>query len=235
MNKKIILFDLDGTLLPMDEDVFTKYYFKMLAQKVAPLGYAPDKLVEAIWLGVHAMATNDGSCTNEDCFWKCFSDLFGKHVYEHIPVFESFYQNEFQAAKAVCGRNEKAIALVHSLKEKGYRIALATNPVFPAIATYSRIAWAGLKPDDFEYITTYENSCHGKPNPDYYQEVLDKLQVAAEDCIMIGNNVEEDMIAETLGMDVFLLTDCLINRKQKETDQYPQGDFDSLTEYLLGK
>ena len=32
---KAVLFDLDGTLLPMDQDLFTKTYFKLLAKKNA--------------------------------------------------------------------------------------------------------------------------------------------------------------------------------------------------------
>lgn len=35
----MVMFDLDGTLLPMDMDEFTTGYFKMLAAKVAPRGY----------------------------------------------------------------------------------------------------------------------------------------------------------------------------------------------------
>jgi hypothetical protein len=46
-----ILFDLDGTLLPMDNEAFTKGYFKLLAAKLAPHGYEPKQLVDAIWAG----------------------------------------------------------------------------------------------------------------------------------------------------------------------------------------
>ena len=38
---KTVLFDLDGTLLPMDQDNFVKAYFKNLAIKLAPHGYDP--------------------------------------------------------------------------------------------------------------------------------------------------------------------------------------------------
>ena len=36
---KTILFDLDGTLLPMDQDAFVKYYMGLFAQKMAPHGF----------------------------------------------------------------------------------------------------------------------------------------------------------------------------------------------------
>ena len=38
---KTILFDLDGTLLPMDQDAFTKAYFKSLSEYLLPFGYEP--------------------------------------------------------------------------------------------------------------------------------------------------------------------------------------------------
>ena len=44
---KAVLFDLDGTLLPMDEEKFTKGYFGMLCQKLAPFGYDSEELVNA--------------------------------------------------------------------------------------------------------------------------------------------------------------------------------------------
>ena len=53
-----------------------------------------------------------------------------------------------------------------------------------------------------------------------------------EDCLMVGNDVGEDMIAATLGMKVFLLTDCLINQSGKDIGQYPHGGFDELKGYV---
>ena len=49
---------------------------------------------------------------------------------------------------------------------------------------------------------------------------------------MVGNDVGEDMIARDLGMQVFLLTDCLINRKEKDISVYPNGSFDELMDYI---
>lgn len=46
---KNILFDLDGTLLPMDMEKFTHGYFKRLVAKAAPRGYEPEKLIKSVW------------------------------------------------------------------------------------------------------------------------------------------------------------------------------------------
>ncbi len=228
----MILFDLDGTLLPMDQDIFVKTYFGMLAKKLAPYGYEADALIPAIWKGTSAMVKNNGEQYNEEVFWSTFCEIFGEKARKDIGVFEEFYQNEFNAAKSVCQCNELAAEVVCELKEKGFRIALATNPLFPAIATVNRIGWAGLTPDSFEYISTYENSKYTKPNPNYYLEIIEKLGVQAEDCLMVGNSVSEDMVAKELGMKVFLLTDCLINEDNIDISQYPNGNFTDLRKYI---
>ena len=229
---KAILFDLDGTLLPMDQDLFVKTYFKLLAVKLAPYGYDPKQLIDAIWGGTAAMVKNNGSCSNEDAFWTFFTGIFGKQALEHLPVFEDFYANEFQGAQAVCSQIPQAAEAINLVKAKGFCVALATNPIFPAIATRSRIRWAGLTPEDFELYTTYENSRFCKPNPAYYQDILAQMDLRPEECLMVGNDVTEDMIARKLGMQVFLLTDCMINKNNEDISAYPHGGFPELLEYI---
>lgn len=227
-----ILFDLDGTLLPMDQNVFTKAYFKLLAKKLAPHGYNERNLVDAIWAGTAAMVQNDGSCTNEEAFWNSFADQLGEQVLLDRPLFDEYYRVEFQQVAPVCGFTPEAKKTVSELKRRGYRIALATNPIFPAIATESRIRWAGLDPDDFELYTTYENTCYCKPNLNYYRDLQKRLGCPAERCLMVGNDVEEDMVAEAIGMQVFLLNGCIINRKGRDVSRFAQGNFEELLCYL---
>ena len=213
-----VLFDLDGTLLPMDNEEFTKAYFKLLAKKLVPYGYEAGQL--------------DGSQSNEDAFWEKFASICGEKVLADKPLFDEFYLKEFQEAKEICGRNPKAALTVQRAKEMGLRVALATNPIFPKVATESRIRWAGLEPEDFELYTSYENIGYCKPNPDYYREIVKRLGVEPEQCLMVGNDVSEDMVAETVGMKVFLLTDCLINKEQKDINQYRRGSFDQILKRL---
>lgn len=229
---KTVLFDLDGTLLPMDQDNFVKVYFKNLAVKLAPHGYDPQKLIEGIWAGTGAMVANDGKRLNEQVFWDKFAKIFGDRVYGDKDKFEEFYRNDFAKAREVCGFNPLAAEVVHRLKDKGVRVVLATNPIFPAIATEQRIRWAGLEPSDFELYTTYENIGYCKPNLSYYKEILDRIGCKPEEALMVGNDVSEDMIASKLGMQVFLITDCLINKHNEDINNYPNGDFNKLMEFV---
>ena len=232
MDINTILFDLDGTLLPMDQEKFVNGYFKMLAAKLAPYGYEPQQLINAILAGIEAMIKNDGSQLNEDAFWKRFVEIYGDKVLADKPVFEDFYKNEFQDARSFCGFNPKAAETVRLLKDKGYRVVLATNPQFPSIATESRIRWAGLEPSEFDLYTTYENTSYCKPNLDYYRDILKRIDCRPEECLMVGNDVGEDMVVEALGLQVFLLTDCLINTQKKDITAYPHGSFEQLLSML---
>lgn len=232
MDKKMVLFDLDGTLLPMDNDYFTEKYFVLLCKKLVPYGYEPKKLIASIWQGTKAMVLNDGSKTNEEAFWEEYASIYGKESLKHKPVLEEFYTVDFNQAKEYCGFNPLARKVIDLLKSQGKRIALATNPIFPKKATELRIGWAGLKPDDFEYITAYENSSYCKPNLDYYKDLCKKLGVEPSQCLMVGNDVNEDMIAQDLGMEVFLITDFLINKSNKDISKYNRGNFSDLIDYL---
>lgn len=232
MSIQTILFDLDGTLLPMDQEQFVRAYFGRLAAKLAPHGYESEKLIKAIWSGTAAMVKNDGSKTNEAAFWDHFAGIYGERARNDEPIFAEFYHSDFQQVQQACGFNPRAAQTIAKLKEMGFTLALATNPIFPAIATESRMRWAGLDQNDFVHYTTYENSSFCKPNPDYYRDVLARIGAAPQDCLMVGNDVTEDMVAAELGMKVFLLTDCLINKQGKDISAYPHGSFDALLDYI---
>ena len=230
-----ILFDLDGTLLPMNQDLFVKVYFKGLASRLAPHGYEANVLIDSIWKGTAAMVQNDGTCTNEETFWNYFASIFGEGARNDELKFREFYETDFQNVRKVCGYTPAAREIIDLVKAKGYRVVLATNPIFPAIATESRIRWAGLNPTDFEYYTTYENSTCCKPNPAYYTEILNKLGLQPEECVMIGNDTVEDTAALKAGISqVFLLTDCIINKDSQDISCYPQGGFVELKAFLQG-
>ena len=146
---KAVLFDLDGTLLPMDEKIFIKDYFSALIKKISPHGYDPDQLVSGVWKATKSMMTNNGENFNEHVFWEDFSKIMGEEILEHMPLFEDFYNNDFDLLSTSCGYNPKSKEVVEKVKSMGYRTVLATNPVFPKTATEKRLKWICLSPQDF--------------------------------------------------------------------------------------
>lgn len=62
---KTVLFDLDGTLLPMNQDVFVKDYFSRLCEYLSPVGFEGEKLVRSIWQSLRKMSEDSSDKTNE--------------------------------------------------------------------------------------------------------------------------------------------------------------------------
>ena len=230
---KAVLFDLDGTLLPMDQATFMKDYFGRLMRRLAPLGYTPEVFLAAMKAGITAMTVNDGSRTNEEAYWEAYAASSGRALNEELPVLDAFYNVEFDEVAAVCGRNPKAAELVHSLKAKGIRVILATNPIFPTTAIEARLSWIGLTPDLFDDVTYYSTCRYSKPNPNYFTEILEKHGLKPEECVMVGNNVSEDILpTAALGIRNILVTDCLITEQDLPLDGFDTCTFAELKDKI---
>lgn len=221
-----LMFDLDGTLLPMDLEDFTNTYFSLLAKKAAPYGYEPKALVAAVWKGTKAMIINDGSRPNDQRFWEVFAGELGEKILELRPVFDRFYAGEFNGAKTAVRENPLAKRAVEAAKRAGYTVILATNPLFPLVGVATRLNWLGLSPEDFSHVTCYENCSYCKPNPMYYTQILERAGKRPEECLMIGNDVREDAIAAgKAGLSAYLITDCLENAGNDDISAVPNGSF----------
>ncbi|MBE6528830.1 MAG: HAD family hydrolase [Thermoplasmata archaeon] len=229
---KAVFFDLDGTLLPMDQDKFTEYYLPSLVKKLAPYGYEPKKFVKAVMDGLVKMLGNDGSCTNQEAFWKHFTSVFGPESRRNEKDFLDYYANEFNDAIIMCRPTPLADELVKMVKASGRMAVLATNPIFPQVATLNRIRWAGMDVNDFDAYTTYEDVGYCKPSAGYFNYLLDKLNLKPEECIMVGNDAGEDTAAVDMGMKFFLVDTDLINRKGKDISIYPHGSLEDFRDYL---
>lgn len=229
MKLSAILFDLDGTLLPMDNDYFTEYYFTFLARAAYAWGYHDrDALIAAIWKGVAAMVKNDGSRSNAAAFWERFREITGRSDPEDESRFNQFYATEFNKAAAAAFPTPLAREAVRIAREKADHVILATNPIFPRSADETRLSWLGLSCRDFDLVTDYENCCFSKPNPEYYRQIIRDFRLDPARCLMIGNDADEDMLAASRAeLPVFLLTDHLINRQGREVD-CPNGSYEDM-------
>ena len=128
-------------------------------------------------------------------------------------MIDEFYRQDFDRLQKETCTAAAAAQAVKAVKEAGRTAVLATNPLFPRLAVEKRVAWAGIAIEEFSHITTYESEYYCKPDVRYYQDVLNRQGVLPEECLMVGNDVEEDLVAGTIGVQTVLVTDCLINTK----------------------
>ena len=234
MRPKAILFDMDGTLLPMDQNVFMKQYFGEMAKVLSPLGLAPEAVAPTIWAGTKAMMKNTGKTTNDEVFWQVFTQVSGLDAAPFRPAADAFYSNQFHRARAATAENPLAVEAVRVAREKAEKVVLATNPLFPMVGQKSRMGWVGLKPEDFDLVTAYETDSFCKPNPAYFLDVCRRIGVEPEQCVMIGNDETEDMAAATAAgiKTCFLITDCRIPGEAGWNG--PQGTFMEMLDWLQG-
>lgn len=231
--KKLIMTDLDCTLLPMDQDAYIQIYVNAIAKLFYEHGFDGKKIAKATMQSAYAMGKNDGSRTNAEVFEEAFKTLAGENAQQAIDLFPSVYEEPYNAIKAVTRVNEHAGEIVKLMREKAEFVVVATQPMFPLEAVEKRLSWTNLSTDMFDDITVYDNCTFSKPSTGYYKEIMDKFGATAETTVMFGNDVNEDILpCKELGIETFLLTDGLINVKNHDISDLKKGNYLDMIEYL---
>ncbi len=229
--RKAVFFDLDGTLLPLDMDMFTRLYFEAIEESGIMRQIDPVRGQPIFHKAIYAMLANDGHATNRDVFNAVIDQLSDIGSARLLELMNGFYNGGYKRLRESALRKEHVPEIIGILMEKGYRLILSTNPLFPAVATDQRVEWAGLRPEDFEYISYYDNSSYCKPHLGYYREILCKTGLNADECYMVGNDVREDMCAVELGFKGFLVTDHLLGDLSQALECI-QGDYTVLLDFV---
>jgi HAD superfamily hydrolase (TIGR01549 family) len=189
-----IFVDYDGTLVKNSEEKFMKTYFSILSRKVKlPIEKIFNLVMDSIY---EITKIEDPSKNLFERFLESISKKTGKSKDYWYNIFLDFYKNEFDELRKIIKVNKK---LTNFIKNSNYKFIFASNPLFPEIAVKKRIDFANLSPENFFYIATMENSHYAKPNPKFFAEILEKIGVAADKCLMIGDT-ENDKASEKVGI-----------------------------------
>ncbi len=198
---KAFLFDLDGTLLLSDEEIFYNRYFELVGQEFKDMVNSKE-LIDAIQEIIENMIFDGEDENNYQRFMGKISQKFGKKALEFEKRFDTFYSNNFKLLKPLTKPNDRLINHMRALH--GVKV-LATNPIFPEIAIKERMKWAALDDNDFALVTFMENSHYLKPNPKYFLEICEKIKVDPQNCTMMGNDPKLDGACEKVGIKFVLV------------------------------
>jgi HAD superfamily hydrolase (TIGR01549 family) len=202
-----ILFDLDGTLLQIDINELIGDYFSALAPVIAPILGVDEKTAMAlVGGGVEAMIEpHEG--TNQEVFDAFLREHTGVDLGEEANrrTIEDFYREVFPTLQGSARPVEGAREAIEATQSRGLPIAIATHPIFPALATKARLEWAGLGDLDLPVVSSYENSSSTKPHPSYFEEMAQRIGVDPPNCVMIGDDPVLDMSAAQTGMMTFFV------------------------------
>lgn len=227
------LFDLDGTLVDIDFNVFIKAYYDLLVEKLVEklkVVYSPEIFLNALDKGVIAMMKNDGEKTNQEIFFEEFEKQMGGVDKKTYKLFESFYENDFPKLKKFAKKVPKARESLLKIKKSGRKVVIATNPVFPKRAVEHRLNWAGVLDIDFDLITTYEHMSSCKPSKKYYCEILSRIGSSPQKSLMIGDDPQLDGGAGQLGMDVVIIGS---NLAENDGDYLKIDSFQEFARFIL--
>lgn len=147
-------------------------------------------------------------------------------------MIDQFYEHDFRCLQDGITADDNARAAVDWAFRHGCEVVIATNPIFPEKATRERLRWAGVGDFPYRLVTTYENMHFCKPRLEYYQEILERIGHRPEECLMVGNDVEEDLVAAELGLKTYLVTDFLLNPNRREYFTNFEGTLSDLAGFM---
>jgi FMN phosphatase YigB (HAD superfamily) len=226
-----LLLDLDDTLLNTNLQAFIPAYFQALSKELAPHA-APDVMLRALLMGTHLMNESDD-------FSRTLREVFDAEFYAQLnisrgeiePAIENFYDNVFSNLGSLTTQIPDAKKFVDWAIAKGYRVAIATDPLFPRKATYHRVRWAGFDPEQFEIISSYECFHFSKTHPAYYAEVLGRMGWPEGPVLMAGNDLERDIApSKKLGLATFHVD--VESASSLGKDAQPRGTLSDLIQWL---
>ena len=182
-NKKLIIFDMDGTLVDSSVTI------------VNAINHVRSKLkLEVLERDLILTKVNDPELNPALFFYE--AETFSS---EHETWFSEYYTNNHEKELELYKGINK---LLKELREKGYKLAIATN-------AYRGSTLESLKHlkvlNYFESIACYDDVGRGKPAPDMLEKNLKDLKVKASDAIFIGDSERDLMAAKSLNMDYIMI------------------------------
>ena len=210
-----LLIDLDDTLLPHSTERFLPEYLNALSDHLSDL--APQEKVQKLLLLAtdEAMKNEDPAVTIKQAFDENFYPKLGTTHDQLQNSLQDFYTNIHPSLSPISKPKPDIVNFLDNCLQKGFNIAIATNPIFPQIATYQRLRWAGLAPEEYPFalISTYENFHFSKPSPAYYMELLAQLGWPDSQIVMVGDAQEMDILpAKQIGLSTYWVTDDYTKR-----------------------
>jgi len=183
MKKRLVIFDMDGTLV--DSSVTIANAINHVRHNLGLPLMEPDIIIEKI---------NDHNLNPAQYFYE--TDHFEG---QHETWFSEYYtQNHDKELLLYDGIREMLIAL----KEKGVKLAVATNAYRGStIESLMHLGIFGL----FDTIACYDDVKRGKPYPDMLFKILNSLVLLPQEALFVGDGSRDEMAAQKAEIEYMMV------------------------------
>lgn len=227
-----VLFDLDGTLVDVDMQRFIPAYLRRLSARLGS-HVEPQRTMRTLQGAVMTMlGGTDGERSLEELLRTILAEQLQLDWDVYQDALTDYCRHELEELRPLVHPHPLAREMVEACLARGWRVALATNPIFPRAVVDARLAWGGLDDLPFQPVTTYENSRHCKPHLGFFTDLLDTLDLPPHACLMVGNDTLQDLAAGQIGLPTCLLTTWLIDRGSPAFTADWEGPHQALLEQL---
>ena len=229
-NKKVIIFDLDGTLVD-SVNMFNEIYAVLVKEATGKV-IDTDQIQED-WDNF-AHQNIQGDLYNN--FLIYLDKKYSIEMHD-IEILRKIYKNiEYKYLTEKIEYKKYAKDVIFKLKDKGYILVLATLSPKSVLDIYNNINQKLISQfkiyDVFDLILTYDDVKEKKPNPEIYLTVLEKLNVSKEICLILEDSLEGVEAANNAGIEVLNIVDKNMYKTQSSIDKLSTYKIKNLNELL---
>ena len=180
MKKTTVVFDLDGTLLDTLKDLAEAVNYALRKQGM------PQRTLEEVrrfvgngvrLLMIRAVPDGESNPLFEETF-DLFKTYYGEHCNDNTKPYDGIME------------------LLHTLKEKGYAVAIVSNKIDFAVKELNELYFKGIVP----VAIGEKEGIRRKPAPDTVFEALKELGKTKEEAVYVGDSDVDIQTAKNAGM-----------------------------------
>lgn len=183
MNQKLIIFDMDGTLVNSSITIANAINYVR-----KNLGFEP---------------------MERECILRLVNDhtVNPAQTFYHAKSFEADHERWFSEYYTKNHENELVLyegikELLHTLKQKGHRLGVATNAYRGS--TIESLTHLEIY-DLFDGIACYDDVAQGKPHPDMLHKLLNELEHKNHEAVFIGDGPRDAMASKRAEIDYIMV------------------------------
>jgi HAD superfamily hydrolase (TIGR01509 family) len=229
-NKKLIIFDMDGTLI--DSMQIWNIVDKVLIKKISNQDIDENEILIQRNNELKRLS-NSSNMYLEYCNYlrEKYNSSYSKE-----EIMQMRYKISEEYLTNVIDYKPNADKVLHKLKEKGFKLAIATTGREHAMEQYRKynknmINKANID-ELFDTIHTQDTVKNMKPNPEVHLKILEELKISSEESLVIEDSLVGVEAANNANIEVAVIYDKSADKDREEINKLSKYQFKDFAEML---